>query len=181
MVHPTHHQNAHRGPLVGIFSTGHQAFAAVRRLDSVHVPPQNVTMIADDPHLAAELGAHSRATWGGLIGLALGLALGVLFIALGTRGFQSDPIGMSLGLIFVGGGLGFIGFQCGGTLQVPDPHTEEYARAVEDGGAIVSVRSSLKDVRDHARTALLQSGAGTVVDQSERNTGWTQGSSDSGP
>jgi hypothetical protein len=149
-----------------VFRSAADAYKAVDRLDGAKVAPDHVSLIAGDAQLAAEVGGRSHAIVGALGGTALGVVLAVFFIFGPAGAGLVNPLGVFIGSIFVAGGLGFIGFVVGQALVVRASHQNEYERAVEEGGAVVSVSCRL-DECDRARAVLRHAGATDIIDESD--------------
>jgi len=162
---PGHVTTAQVPTLVGVFRSVADAHEAVGRLDDAKVAPDHVSLIAGDARLAADVGGRSFAIAGALGGIALGIALAVVFVIGPAGPGLINPVGIFIGSVFVAGGLGFIGFVVGQALVLRTSHQNDYEHAVEEGGAVVAV-SCRPDECDRARAVLSHAGAADIVDES---------------
>ena len=95
--------------LVGVFHGVDAAYAALRRIDaSGDVSPQHVGLIAGDPELAREVGAHDHVVAGAVGGFILGLVLAAFYVAIGGPSLHRDGPPPVLGTAFVSFGLAFL-------------------------------------------------------------------------
>ncbi len=150
--------------LVGIFRSVDDAHQALRHLDHERIPPQHVSLIANDPELAGDVGGRSFAVWGAVAGAALGLILAAAYVAFGGPTFRVNPVGIVLGAAFVAGGLAFIGLVFGRAFVVRSAHGTDYEHAVEEGGAVVTV-ACVPEECEQARTVLGRAGADEIVEE----------------
>ena len=150
--------------LVGVFHATPDAYAALRRLDGVGLPPWDVGLVSGDPELASEIASHSYAWLGATAGLLLGLILGAVYVGFGGPGMRVNPVGIVIGAVFVAGGMGFIGFVFGRALVRRTSHASEYEHVVRDGGAIITV-ACISEECDRAREVLRTAGADEIVDE----------------
>lgn len=162
MAHATITPHAPIKTIVGIFSSDRKAVEAMRSLDAAGFDADRVQLTADDPSRAAEVGGKTYAIEGGIGGFIAGVVVVVGFSAWGN--LATNPVGLVIGAIGVVGGLTAIGFVIGRAMGRHAPDAHLFARAVRDGGAIVSVQCVADDC-DFAAQVLDGAGAREVRDE----------------
>jgi len=130
----------------------------MRSLDAAGFDADHVQMTGDDPSRAAEAGGKTYALEGGIAGLLLVVGFTV------WGDLTTNPVGLFIGALGVVGGLTAIGFVIGRTTGRHAPDAHLFARAVQNGGAIVSVRCADEEC-DLAAQVLDGAGAREVRDE----------------
>lgn len=148
--------------IVGIFSNDRTAVEAMRSLDAAGFDADRVQMAGDDPSRAAEVGGKSYALEGGIAGVIVGAVLVAGFAVWGN--LATNPVGLVIGAIGVVGGMTAIGFVIGRTMGRHSADAHLFARVVQNGGAIVSVRCADAEC-DLAAQVLGGAGAREVRDE----------------
>lgn len=149
--------------VVGEFADAASARSAVRLLEGAGFDADDVAVITGNARQAREL-PGSRSPQGAIVGLAIGLALFVAFVALGGPVMWSNWVALILGLAgFMAAGV-FIGSLAGrGRIFVVD-RAAKYERAEDAGDRLVSVSVGEAD-RDRARQILREAGAQRVREE----------------
>lgn len=149
--------------LVGVFGTGRRAVEAVRSLDAAGFPASRVQMVDDDPSRAAEVGGRTYAPHGFVLGGLFGVLVTIGFTIWGGLA-AINLFGVFLGSVGVVGGLATIGLVIGRTVGRHAPDAPDFAEAVRQGGAVVSVQCTDAE-RDLAARVLDGSGAAAIRDE----------------
>jgi hypothetical protein len=162
----------------GIASTPEQAESIVTRLQSLGIQTSDVSVLFPDKAGTRDF-AHEKntkapegATTGGLAGMGVGGALGLLagIGALAIPGvgplIAAGPIMAALSGAAVGGATGgLIGALVG--LGIPELEAKQYEGKVRAGNILISVHTENGDERSRAKQALEEAGATDVSSTSE--------------
>lgn len=162
----------------GIANTPEQAESIVTRLQSVGIQTSDVSVLFPDKAGTRDF-AHEKntkapegATTGGLAGMGVGGALGLLagIGALAIPGvgplIAAGPIMAALSGAAVGGATGgLIGALVG--LGIPELEAKQYEGKVRAGNILISVHTENADERSRAKQALEEAGATDVSSTSE--------------
>lgn len=162
----------------GIASTPEQAESIVTRLQTLGIQSSDVSVLFPDKAGTRDF-AHEKntkapegATTGGLAGMGVGGALGLLagIGALAIPGvgplIAAGPIMAALSGAAVGGATGgLIGALVG--LGIPELEAKQYEGKVRAGNILISVHTENSDERARAKQALEESGATDVSSTSE--------------
>lgn len=145
--------------VVGVFRNDDAAKAALQKMDAAGFPPDRVGVVANNVRQAREVaGSFSPtaavigAVVGGLVGLGFGLATGM------SVNSAAATVGGVIMFAIIGAFIGALA----GRAKLLKPHdSERYQRAVDMGGALVTIRCA-PDQRDAAQQALQAAGATAV-------------------
>lgn len=162
----------------GIANTSEQAESIVTRLQSLGIQTSDVSVLFPDKAGTRDF-AHEKntkapegATTGGLAGMGVGGALGLLagIGALAIPGvgplIAAGPIMAALSGAAVGGATGgLIGALVG--LGIPELEAKQYEGKVRAGNILISVHTENGDERARAKQALEEAGATDVSSTSE--------------
>jgi hypothetical protein len=158
--------------VTGLFDTHADAVSAVRDLENMGIPSQDISIISH--HVEGETsdaaeGAGTGAGVGAAIGGAGGLLAGLGLMAIPGVGpvvaagwLASTAVGVIAGAVAGGAAGGIIGALTGEGVPEADAHV--YAEGVRRGGSLVTAR--VNDVHEAEATAILRRGA--WVDPVER-------------
>ncbi|HEY5755301.1 MAG TPA: hypothetical protein VIU34_05730 [Steroidobacter sp.] len=167
-----------KNAVYGIANTPEQAESIVTRLQSLGIQSSDVSVLFPDKAGTRDF-AHEKntkapegATTGGLAGMGVGGALGLLagIGALAIPGvgplIAAGPIMAALSGAAVGGATGgLIGALVG--LGIPELEAKQYEGKVRAGNILISVHTANGDERARAKQALEESGATDVSSTSE--------------
>jgi hypothetical protein len=167
-----------KNAVYGIANTPEQAESIVTRLQSLGIQSSDVSVLFPDKAGTRDF-AHEKntkapegATTGGLAGMGVGGALGLLagIGALAIPGvgplIAAGPIMAALSGAAVGGATGgLIGALVG--LGIPELEAKQYEGKVRAGNILISVHTENSDERARAKQALEESGATDVSSTSE--------------
>jgi hypothetical protein len=167
-----------KNAVYGIANTPQQAESIVTRLQSLGIQTSDVSVLFPDKAGTRDF-AHEKntkapegATTGGLAGMGVGGALGLLagIGALAIPGvgplIAAGPIMAALSGAAVGGATGgLIGALVG--LGIPELEAKQYEGKVRAGNILISVHTENSEQRSRARQALEEAGATDVSSTSE--------------
>lgn len=169
-----------KNAVYGIANTSEQAESIVTRLQAAGFPSSDISVLFPDKAGTRDF-AHEKntkapegATTGGLAGMGVGGALGLLagIGALAIPGvgplIAAGPIMGALSGAAVGGATGgLIGALVG--LGIPELEAKQYEGKVRAGNILISVHTETGDERSRAKQALEEAGATDVSATSEAN------------
>jgi len=160
----------------GLFDSHDDATSAVRQLQSLGVPRDEISIVGSDAAVGAGAGAGIGAAFGGLGGLLTGLGIVAIpgvgpVVAAGW--LVATAAGAAAGAVVGGAAGGIVGALTDS--GVPEREAQVYAEGVRRGGVLVSARVNDSDV-DAARAILREANA---VDPEVRRSdyeraGWTR-------
>jgi hypothetical protein len=126
--------------------------------------PEDISIVADDPELARDLGGRSYVRMGVAAGVAAGIVFTAAVILMGGSAMPVNSVGFVIGALGVIGGLGFIGLVLGRAIVRRSPDASLFAKEVERGDVLVAVCCT-GDTCRHARDVLLEAGAADVREE----------------
>lgn len=141
-----------------------QVGTALAELSRAGFRPEDVSIVADDPELARDLGGRSYVRLGVLAGVLAGIVFTISVVLMGGAAMPVNSVGFVIGAIGVIGGLGFIGLVFGRSLVRRSADAALFAREVERGDVLVAV-SCAGDRCRHARAVLAGAGATDVREE----------------
>ncbi len=147
--------------VVGVFSSGLEARAAIRALDVSGFPADRVGIVDDNVRNAREV-AGSYSPQGALVGAVLGALLTAAFVALGGESVRQNPGSIALGGIVLIIAFTAIGWLAGRARIFKKDEYARFENAVDAGETLVSVVCESADGPDQARAILERSGAVAV-------------------
>lgn len=167
-----------KNAVYGIANTSEQADSIVTRLQTLGIPTSDISVLFPDKAGTRDF-AHEKntkapegATTGGLAGMGVGGALGLLagIGALAIPGvgplIAAGPIMGALSGAAVGGATGgLIGALVG--LGIPELEAKQYEGKIRAGNILISVHTETGDERSRAKQALKEAGATDVSSTGE--------------
>jgi hypothetical protein len=167
-----------KNAVYGIANTAEQAESIVTRLQTAGVPTSDISVLFPDQAGTRDF-AHEKntkapegATTGGLAGMGVGGALGLLagIGALAIPGvgplIAAGPIMAALSGAAIGGATGgLIGALVG--LGIPELEAKQYEGKVRAGNILISVHTESGEERSRVKQALEEAGATDVSSTSE--------------
>lgn len=144
--------------VVGVFSNGAMARAAISALDRAGFPADRVGIVDENVRNAREV-AGSFSPQGALAGAMLGALLTAAFIVFGGESVRQNPGSIVLGGVVLLIAFTAIGWLAGRARVFKKDEYEGFEDAVEAGETLVSVVCETADGVDQARAMLKRSGA----------------------